>query len=134
MRHPAVGEALRTLSSNVKITAQCDTRRAPFLGRCVDHGCRIRIQSPGHNRSVLFDDPCLFMRNGVRRVSQILLMVQSNGGDHRDQGRKHVRGVEATSQADFDNGILHAGVRKVPERHGGRGLEERRRLRQPGFR
>ena len=53
-------------------------------------------------------------------------MIEGHADDGRCHGIRHVRGVEARTEADLEDGDVHALAAEVRERGGGQGLEESR--------
>jgi hypothetical protein len=71
-----------------------------------------------------FDDSRLFPRDLGERVTKVLLMVQTDRGNHRDVGVDDIGRVPLTAESDLDDGDVHRGVGERGIRQRGHHLEE----------
>ncbi len=84
-----------------------------LAGPCPNHSCRFLTISVVYDRHALLDDSCLFPCYGLHRVTQILRMIQTDGGNNGHERAGHGIGcIQAASQTCLHYKILHAGLFK----------------------
>ena len=93
----------------------------PLLLVAADHGKLSLLSRSG--RTAGLDDAGLLPGDGVQAGSQAGLVIVADGRDHRDDGIDQVGGVQASPQADLQDGDIDIFFREVEKGHGRHYLE-----------
>ena len=81
-----------------------DRQRCPALtGDAGDHFHHLRSLFDCQNRHAGLDNACLLSGDLGQGVPQHLLMIEADGGDHRDFGKQRVGGVQTAAHAGFQH-------------------------------
>ena len=100
-----------------------DDRAAETLGASKNHLAGFRALLGENERNAGFQDSGFFAGDFREGVAEEVLMVEIDAGDDGDERRKDVGGVEATAEADFEDGEVHTLAGKIFEGHGGDAFE-----------
>ena len=87
--------------------------RAKFQNCVPDHVVRLGLLGQRHHHPARADDPNLLARNFSHRVSQKLLVIERDIGNHADSRFDHVGRIQSPAHAYFEDGDLHLLARKM---------------------
>ena len=89
--------------------------RVQKIGPALDHSGGLGLSVVENHRHPRLDDTGLFRRDGGDGISQILGVIQADGGDHAGQrGLDHIGGVQAAAHAGLQHHHIHL---LLPEQH-----------------
>src|SRR6185436_3410129 len=69
------------------------------------------------HRYARLDDPGLLHGHRLDGAAEILLVIEVDRRDHRNQRLDHIGCVEAAAEADLDHGDIDSTASKMQERH-----------------
>jgi hypothetical protein len=114
LRPPADGDAF----------GRADERRVMMLRGAGDDITGFVRQLANYDGPVFLDDARLFRSDFFERVAEILLVVETDGGDDGNNRRDDIRRVKPSAHSGFDDGDLNAFTAEMFEGQRGRKFEK----------
>ena len=116
----------RRILGDLKCLCGFNHRTFHLIGASEDDFARLGCLRRNDRRHARLEDSSFLTGDFFQRVAEEIFVVEINAGNDRYGGRKNVRGIEASAEANFENAGFDAFAREIFECHGREAFEIRR--------